>query len=169
MRDVAVGVAGVGRLGREHARILADVEGARLVGVHDVDEERGRSVAAAAGVAFAADLDALLSGCEALVVAVPTAAHHELGRRALAAGLHVLVEKPLAATLEQADELVALAEERGTTLAVGHVERFNAAVRSAEPHLDAPRFIESLRLAPFQPRGIDVNVVLDLMIHDIDL
>jgi len=169
VRAVPVGVAGVGRLGREHARILAGLEGASLVGVHDVDEERGRSVADAAGVPFRPDLGPLLDACEALVVAVPTAAHHGVARRALEAGVHVLAEKPLAASLEEADDLVSLSEDRGLTLAVGHVERFNPAVRSAEPHLDGPRFIESLRLAPFQPRGTDVNVVLDLMIHDIDL
>ena len=169
MRAVPVGVAGVGRLGREHARILAGLEGARLVGVHDVDEGHGRSVAEAAGVPFRPELGDLLDACEALVVAVPTAAHHRVARRALEAGVHVLAEKPLAASLEEADDLVSLSEERGLTLAVGHVERFNPAVRSAEPHLQDPRFIESLRLAPFQPRGTDVNVVLDLMIHDIDL
>jgi len=166
---VAVGVAGAGRLGREHARILAAMEGTRLAGVHDVDGERGRAVAEASGTAFVGGLDALLSECDALVVAVPTAAHHAVARAALASGLHVLVEKPLAATLEEADDLIDVAASGGSTLAVGHVERFNPAVRSAEPHLEAPRFIESLRLAPFQPRGTDVNVVLDLMIHDIDL
>jgi predicted dehydrogenase len=166
---VHAGVVGVGRLGREHARILGEMEGATLVGVHDADPERAALVAGMLDVPSYPDLDALLEGAEAVVVAVPTALHHEVARRALEAGCHALVEKPLARTLEEADDLIALAEARDLRLAVGHVERFNGAIRSSEPYLDGPRFVESLRLAPFQPRGTDVNVVLDLMIHDIDL
>lgn len=168
-RRVAAGVVGVGSLGGEHARVLAELPGAELVGVHDVDAARGEEVAAGTGTAHAASLEELAERAEALVVAVPTGRHHAVARRALRAGCHVLVEKPLAETLPEADELIEMAEDRGLRLGVGHVERFNRAVRSCRPHLRKPRFIESLRLAPFQPRGTDVTVVLDLMIHDIDL
>lgn len=167
--DVSLGVAGVGRLGREHARILAGLGGVRLAGVHDVDADRGRRVAGETGTRHHATLDGLLERVDALVVAVPTSAHHPVARRALEAGCHVLVEKPVAGTLEEADDLIDLAERRGLEMAVGHVERYNPAVRGARGHLEAPRFVESLRLAPFGPRGTDVGVVLDLMIHDIDL
>lgn len=166
---VSVGVAGVGRLGREHARILSELDGTGLGGVHDADGERGRRVAEETGTRHFGSLDDLLDRVDALVVAVPTSAHHAVARSALEAGCHVLVEKPVAGTLEEADDLVDLAERRGLIMAVGHVERYNAAVRGARPHLEAPRFLESLRLAPFAPRGTDVGVVLDLMIHDIDL
>jgi predicted dehydrogenase len=164
-----VGVAGVGRLGREHARILSRLPGAELAGVHDRDTERGRAVAREAGTRHADGLEDLLRDADAVVVAVPTRHHHRVARAALDGGCHVLVEKPVARSLEEADDLISTARERGLTLGVGHVERFNGAVREGIPHLDRPRFLESLRLAPFQPRGTDVTVILDLMIHDIDL
>lgn len=166
---VRVGVAGVGRVGREHARILTDLPEARLAGVHDAAEPRGRQVASELGVRHARTLEELLAECDAVVVAVPTRDHHSVALAALEADRHVLVEKPLAESLEEADDLIAVAEGRGLLLGVGHVERFNGAVRSARPHLEDPRYLESNRLAPFQPRGTDVTVVLDLMIHDIDL
>jgi predicted dehydrogenase len=137
--------------------------------VYDIDADRAGRVAEGVGTCFEADIDALLDVADAVVVAVPTAEHHAVARRALEAGCHVLVEKPLARTLEEADDLVAIAEAQGRTLAVGHIERFNPALRACIPYLEAPRFIESLRLARFQPRGTDVTVILDLMIHDIDL
>jgi predicted dehydrogenase len=169
MARLPVGVIGVGALGHHHARHLAGAEDATLVGVHDTDRARGSAVAGACGVRFYADLDALLADAEAVTVAVPTPAHAEVGLRALERGRAVLMEKPLAATLEEADDLVRAAERRGVPLQVGHVERFNRAVRAARPYLGDPRYLESDRLAPFQPRGTDVAVVLDLMIHDLDL
>ena len=169
MTRVATGVLGVGRLGREHARVLASLPGSRLVGVHDLRPERAETVAQRTDSRAFADPTALLEEATAVVVAVPTPSHHRVAREALEAGCHVLVEKPFTETLDQADDLIRRAEGRGLELRVGHVERFNAAVRSCLPHLERPRFIESLRLAPFQPRGTDVTVVLDLMIHDIDL
>ena len=169
MRPVATGVLGVGRLGREHARVLASLPGSRLVGVHDLRPERAEAVAERTGTRAFTEPDPLLEEAAAVVVAVPTPSHHGVARAALEAGCHVLVEKPFTETLEQADDLIERAEARGLELRVGHVERFNAAVRSCLPHLERPRFIESLRLSPFQPRGTDVTVVLDLMIHDIDL
>ncbi len=169
MARLPVGVIGVGALGHHHARHLAGAEDVTLVGVHDTDRARGSAVAGACGVRFYADLDALLADAEAVTVAVPTPAHAAVGLRALERGRAVLMEKPLAATLEEADDLVRAAERRGVPLQVGHVERFNRAVRAARPYLGEPRYLESDRLAPFQPRGTDVAVVLDLMIHDLDL
>lgn len=169
MRPVRTAVLGVGRLGREHARILSGLAASDLVGVHDRDDARGAEVARRVGTRHFDDPEALLERAEAVVVAVPTSHHHAVGLAALEAGCHVLVEKPFAETLEEADDLIRRAEAGGLELRVGHVERFNGAVRSCLPHLERPRFVESLRLAPFQPRGTDVTVVLDLMIHDIDL
>jgi predicted dehydrogenase len=114
-------------------------------------------------------LAALLDHVDAAVIVVPTRAHYDVAQEALQRGVHLLIEKPIAATLEQADALVSLAREKGALLQIGHVERFNRAVRAAMPYLEKPRFVESERLAPFNPRGTDVAVVLDLMIHDIDL
>ena len=140
-----------------------------FVGFHDARADRAAQVATELGVTAFADLDALIAACDALTIVVPTPAHHAVASRALAAGRHLLVEKPLAVTLAEADELVDLARDRGVILQTGHVERFNRAIRAALPYVDRPRFIESDRLAPFNPRGADVAVVLDLMIHDIDL
>jgi predicted dehydrogenase len=164
-----IGVVGTGALGRHHARHLATLDEARLVGVYDVDDARGRAVAQELGTTTFPDLDALLDRVEAVTVAVPTPAHHAVGLQALERGVPVLMEKPLAATVEEADALIAAADRGGLQLQVGHIERYNRAVRAAEPCLSGPRYIESLRLAPFQPRGTDVAVVLDLMIHDLDL
>lgn len=169
MKPLSAGVVGVGRLGREHARILAELPEARLAGVHDRDRRTGERVARERETRHFDDPEGLFAAADAVVVAVPTVDHHSVARGALAAGCHVLVEKPFTATLEEAEDLIRVAEERDLELRVGHVERFNDAVRAATEHLDRPRFIESLRLAPFQPRGTDVTVVLDLMIHDIDL
>jgi len=164
-----VGVVGVGALGRHHARHLAMLDQVRLVGVCDIDPARAAMVGAELGATAFTDLDGLLAEVEAVTVAVPTPAHAEVGLRALERGVPVLMEKPLAGTLGEADRLIAAAAARGLQLQVGHIERYNRALRAAEPYLDGPRYIESQRLAPFQPRGTDVAVVLDLMIHDLDL
>jgi len=164
-----VGVLGVGSLGFHHARILRDVPGAEMAGVFDASPERTAQVAAELGVRGFASRDELLAGCDAAVIAVPTTLHAEVAMAALDAGVHLLIEKPIASTLEEADRIVARAEEQGVVVATGHVERFNSALRACEQWLDGPQFIESHRLAPFGPRGTDVAVVLDLMIHDIDL
>ena len=164
-----VGVVGVGALGRHHARHLAAIPAARLVGIHDTDIDRATTVAAELGARAYGSLDELLHDVEAISVAVPTVAHAAVGVRALDAGVAVLMEKPLAVTLEEADALIAVAGLRGVQLQVGHIERFNRAIRAAEPYLDGPRYLESQRLSPFQFRGTDVAVVLDLMIHDLDL
>ena len=169
MTDVRVGVIGVGSLGQHHARVYAELAGARLVGVADVDEARAAEVAARHSCRALADYRALVGEVEAVSVAVPTLLHHEIARACLEAGLHVLVEKPLAATVEQARDLVAVAARRNVTLQVGHIERFNSAFRATRGAIKAPTLIECRRWAPFTSRGADVDVVLDLMIHDLDL
>jgi predicted dehydrogenase len=145
------------------------MEEVHLVGVCDIDARRSQKIAAELGTAAFTELDDLLARVEAVTVAVPTPAHAEVGLRALEMSVPVLMEKPLAATLAEADRLIAVAQRRRAQLQVGHIERYNRALRAAEPYLDGPRYLESQRLAPFQPRGTDVAVVLDLMIHDLDL
>jgi predicted dehydrogenase len=167
--SLRIGVAGAGALGYHHTRILRDVPGATLVGFHDARPARAEQVAAELGVRAFPTLEALLDEVDAVSVVVPTPAHFAVAAPALERGRHVLIEKPITTTLEQADALLAIAARTGAVVQIGHVERFNRAVRAALPYVDAPRFIESDRLAPFNPRGSDVAVVLDLMIHDIDL
>lgn len=164
-----IGVIGVGSLGFHHARILREVAGAQMVGVYDANAERAAEVAAELGVRAFHSLDAFLGSVEAAVVAVPTTDHAAVALEALGRGVHLLIEKPIAVTLDEADAILRAADTRGLLVGTGHVERFNSALRACEPYLDGPRFIESHRLAPFNPRGTDVAVVLDLMIHDIDL
>jgi predicted dehydrogenase len=169
MPPVKIGVIGAGALGFHHTRILRDVPGAQLVGFHDSNVERAEKVSAELGVTSFPELEKLLDSVDAVSVVVPTPFHHMVAAPALERGLHVLIEKPIATTLDEADDLLAIARRTGAVLQTGHVERFNRAVRAALPFVEGPRFIESNRLAPFNPRGSDVAVVLDLMIHDIDL
>lgn len=145
------------------------MEDVTFVGFHEANAERAAAVSAELAVVSFADVSALVDACDALTVVVPTPAHHAVAKAALARGRHLLIEKPLTTTLDEADELLAIARENGALIQTGHVERFNRAIRAAMPHVDRPRFLESDRLAPFNPRGSDVAVVLDLMIHDIDL
>lgn len=160
---------GAGALGYHHVRLLRQQPGATLAGFFDSSAERTAKVTSELGVRAFNSLAALLDAVDAAVVVVPTNAHYDVAREALHRGIHLLIEKPIATTIEQADALVAMSKQHKALLQIGHVERFNRAVRAAMPYLDAPRFIESDRLAPFNPRGTDVEVVLDLMIHDIDL
>lgn len=162
-------MVGVGKLGRHHARVVRELDGVAAAGVFDVDAERAGAVAKTLGVAARPSLEALLEASDAVVVAVPTHAHEAVATASARAGVHVFVEKPLAPDLDAADRIVAAAREHGVVLQVGHVERFNPAVLAAAPYLDQPLFVESHRLAPFTPRSLDVAVVLDLMIHDVDL
>lgn len=164
-----VGVMGVGSLGFHHARLLRDIPGALLVGVHDTNPARLAEVGRKLEVPTFADMDALADRVEAAVVAVPTTSHEAVARAVLRKGIHVLVEKPIAPTLQEADRILADAAAVGATVQIGHVERFNGALRACEPYLEEPLFVECHRLAPFAPRGTDVPVVLDLMIHDLDL
>jgi len=166
---IRIGVVGAGALGYHHVRLLRAVDGATLVGFHDARADRAQQVATELGVRAFDSVDALVDACDALTIAVPTPAHHAVAKTALENGRHLLIEKPIAASLAEADDLLAIAKRMGALIQTGHVERFNRAVRAALPFVEAPRFIDSDRLAPFNPRGSDVAVVLDLMIHDIDL
>lgn len=169
MKGVKVGVIGVGALGWHHARHLAAMPEADLVGVYDILPHRAAYVAAQLGIRACASREELLARCQAVTIAVPTSAHAEVGLAALEAGRPALMEKPLAATVGEADRLIDRADASGTLLQVGHIERFNRALRAAVGYLGHPLFIEGERLAPYQPRGTDVPVVLDLMIHELDL
>ena len=168
MSRLRIGVAGVGHFGRYHALKVAASERATLVGVHDPNEERAKAIGWESG---APDLgfDALLAVADALIIAAPAERHHVLAAAALRAGKHVLVEKPIAATLAEADELAALAAAHQCVLQVGHLERFSAAHAALSGRLGAPLYIDAVRIAPFKARGTDVSVILDLMIHDLDL
>ena len=169
MRRFKVAVIGAGFFGGRHAENFAAVDNADLVAVCDLDEARAAEVAAKYGAVACADFRPLLSELDAVSVAVPTAAHFEVARDCLEAGVPVLLEKPMTSTLEEADALIALAEERGLVLQIGHLERFNSAILKLNDLLHRPRFIECRRIASYRPRGTDISVVLDLMIHDIDL
>ena len=164
-----IGVIGAGSLGFHHVRILRDMESVTLAGFVEVADERADHVTAELGVRRHATIESLLDEVDAVTVVVPTPAHFRVASAALEAGKHVFIEKPIAATLAEADELLEIARQNGCIVQIGHVERFNRAVRAALPYVSRPRFIESERLALFSLRGSDVAVVLDLMIHDIDL
>ena len=166
---VRTGVIGAGELGQHHIRILRDLPGADFAGFFESRPERAAQLSQALGVRAFASLDALLDVVDAVTIVVPTRLHFVVAEQVLARGIHALIEKPIAATLDEADAMLRLAKEHGALIQTGHVERFNRAIRAALPYVDVPRFIESNRLAPFNPRGADVAVVLDLMIHDIDL
>ncbi len=169
MTALRAAVVGVGHLGRFHAEKYAALPDAVLVGVVDRDAARAREVAAALGVRVFADHRALAGQVDCVSVAVPTRDHATVARDLLAAGIDVLVEKPLASTVAEAEALVAAAEERGRILQVGHLERFNPALRAARDVVTRPRFLECHRLATFVDRGTDVDVIRDLMIHDLDV
>jgi predicted dehydrogenase len=162
-------VVGVGYLGRFHAQKYAVLKGSELVGIADPAAAARDAVSAELGVTAHADYRELLGRVDAVSIVTPTPYHYTVAKEFLDAGAHVLVEKPMTATVEEGVALVATARRAQRILQVGHLERFNAAVQALQPILTVPRFIESARLAPFKHRGTDVDVVLDLMIHDIDL
>jgi len=166
---IRAGVIGVGYLGRLHVQKLVSFEDVRFVGVHDADPARAAAVAEEFGTEVFADPGELLARVDAVTVAVPTTAHYPVAMRAIRSGVHLLLEKPIAARLREGRALVREAASRGLVFQVGHLERFNNAVREAAAVLREPRFIECHRLGPFGGRGTDVDVVLDLMIHDLDL
>ena len=166
---IPVGVVGVGYAGQYHAEKYALSEKAKLVAVVDVNADRAGEVGKRLGVASLTDYRQLFGRVRCVSIAVPTRLHYEVVRDFLGAGIDVLVEKPMTATLEEGRRLVALAREKGLMLQVGHLERFNPAIRALETVIREPKFVECHRLAPFVERGTDVDVVLDLMIHDIDV
>jgi predicted dehydrogenase len=164
-----VGVVGAGSLGFHHIRILRDLSGLQFAGFMESRSERAQEVAKELGASAHDTLDSLLDASDAVIIVVPTSQHFAVAKAAIARGKHVFIEKPITTTLDEADALLTLAREKGVMIQIGHIERFNQAVRAALPYVSKPRFIDSERLAPFSPRGSDVAVVLDLMIHDIDL
>jgi len=169
MKNINVGVIGVGYLGRFHAQKYAALPGVSLVGVADPNDTQGQRVAEESACKSFKDYNDLLPLVDAVSIAVPTSLHHQVAGRCLDAGIDVLLEKPMTVTLEEADDLIVRAEKNNLILQIGHLERFNPAVQAMEPFLTTPVFIESNRIATFKNRGVDVDVVLDLMIHDIDI
>jgi predicted dehydrogenase len=169
MKKIRAAVIGVGYLGRFHAQKYAQAAGCELVAVADSRQDAGEKVAVEVGTRWVEDYRELLGKVDAVSVVTPTPAHFPITRDFLNAGAHVLVEKPITETVAEAREMIELAASRKRVLQVGHLERFNAAILAAEPYLRSPRFVECVRMAPYRERGTDVNVVLDLMIHDIDI
>lgn len=166
---IKIGVIGVGHLGKLHALQLKEVAEAEFLGIFDIDARRAAEVGRELGIPVFEDFPALLEAAEALSIVTPTTTHFEYARQALSTGRHIFIEKPMTETLEQADELIRLGKEKKLKIQIGHIERFNPAILALEPLEIDPLFIEAHRMANFNPRGTDVAVVLDLMIHDIDL
>ena len=167
--EIRMAVIGVGYLGRHHARILSEFPDVDLVSVVDVNKERAKIVAAETNSRAETNSEKLLGDVDAVILAVPTELHRSVSLPFLRQGIPVLVEKPIAASVEQADEMISEAANSRTILAVGHSERYNPAVAVALPLINEPKFIEVHRLAIFQPRSLDIDVVFDLMIHDLDV
>jgi predicted dehydrogenase len=164
-----VAVIGVGHLGKHHARLLAQIDGATLAAVVDLDRDRAAAAADAASARVSTDYRELFGHVDAVTIAVPTEGHHDIALAFLERGVSVLVEKPMTRTLAEADALIAAAAASGATLAVGHTERYNPAIATVMPFVTTPRFIEVHRLGVFPDRSLDIDVVFDLMIHDLDI
>lgn len=169
MQKVKAGVAGVGAIGQNHARIYAELDHADLVAIYDADAARAQEIAAKYGAQAVGSLPEFAALVEAASVSVPTAYHREVGTQLLDAGVHVMVEKPIADAVDDAKALIDLAHEKQCVLQVGHIERFNPVMAQLEARMTGPRFIESHRLSPFPKRSLDIGVVLDLMIHDLEI
>ncbi len=169
MSKLKVGVIGTGHMGQYHVNVIVNIAGAEVIGCFDTDANRLAEISKRFDIQGFKDMDELIDRSEALIIAVPTVYHYEIAKKCLERGKHVLVEKPMTETVEQARELVELAEQKDLVLQVGHVERFNGAVLELKKVVERPFLIEARRLAPFNPRIADVGVVLDLMIHDLDI
>lgn len=164
-----IGVFGAGHLGKIHIKCWKNIENIDLVGFYDTDPENAKEVSESFGIPFFANDAELIAQCDAIDIVTPTLNHHDSAMKALKAGKHVFIEKPITATLAEAEDILHYSEEHHLKVQIGHVERFNDAYLEAKKYLDNPLFIECHRLAEFNPRGTDVSVVLDLMIHDIDI
>lgn len=169
MEQLSIGVVGVGHLGSLHAKMFAEIPSGHFVGIFDTNQDRAHSLAAEFNVRAFDSCDKLLQHVRAVSIATPTSTHFAIARKAIAAGVHVFIEKPITETPQEAQELIDLAAHHNVKIQVGHIERFNPALLALEKYHLRPMFIESHRLAQFNPRGTDVAVVLDLMIHDIDI
>ena len=169
MNELNVGVVGTGHLGKLHIKMFRDIENCNLVGVHDSNTEQAKLASDKFSVKVFDSLESLLENVNAISIAATTSAHYELAKECLQAGRHIFIEKPITATIQEAEEIVDLANSLNLKLQIGHIERFNPALVSMEKYIIDPKFIQTDRLAQFNPRGTDVAVVLDLMIHDIDI
>ena len=169
MSKLKVGVIGTGHLGKLHTKMFKSIENCELVGIYDANPGQTKAVSDEFGVASFASLDELLKQVDAASIAATTTAHFELAKKCFENGVHVFIEKPITTTIKEAEELVELSENKKLNLQVGHIERFNPALVAMEKYISDPKFIQTDRLAQFNPRGTDVAVVLDLMIHDIDI
>jgi predicted dehydrogenase len=169
MSSVSIGIIGAGRLGTYHARCLASIADATLIGIHDLDDQRSKALAEETNSTSFSNSGQMLSQVDAVIIAADTQYHYDLGMEAVQQDCHVFMEKPITATVEQGNDLIKVARDHGLKIQVGHVERYNRAFRGLQGQSVAPRFIESHRLSQFNPRGTDVAVILDLMIHDLDL
>jgi predicted dehydrogenase len=166
---IKIGLLGAGHLGKIHLKLLKEIPEFQIFGFYDIDSEKSKQVSAEYGVHSFSSSEELISKCDAVDIVTPTLSHHSLAVNALKKSKHVFIEKPLANSLDEAKEIMLLAEKQKLKVQVGHVERFNPAFLSVKHFFDSPMFIETHRLAQFNPRGTDVSVVLDLMIHDIDI
>lgn len=166
---VKAGVVGVGAIGRNHARVYAELESADLVAIYDANHDHAQALAAEFGTEAVATLEELVARVDAASVATPTVTHREVATKLLSAKKHVLVEKPISDSVDDAKAMIDLAAEMGCVLQVGHIERFNPVMSRLEAVLDSPKFIECHRLSPFPQRSLDIGVVLDLMIHDLEI
>jgi predicted dehydrogenase len=166
---IKTAVIGVGHLGQAHARVYDSLEQSELVAVCDINENQGRAIAERHATRYVRDYRELLGQVEAVSIATPTINHHEIALAFLEAGVHVLVEKPIARTLEEADEMIGVAESKNLILQVGHIERFNPAFVALSARVERPRFFEAHRMAVFTPRSLDIDVVMDLMVHELDI
>lgn len=169
MNQIRVGVAGVGAIGKNHARVLGNLGDGILTAIYDTNQAQAEAMAAEFGGTPVSSLDELIALTDAVTVATPTISHFEIGSRLLNAGKHVLIEKPITDNTDEAKQLVELAKSKGCVLQVGHIERFNPVLSLLEARLSQPQFIEAHRLSPFPNRSIDIGVVLDLMIHDLEI
>ena len=167
--SIKVGVIGIGYLGQHHARIYSEIEGAELIALIDIDEEKARKLAGKYNCKSYSDYKNIIDKLDALSIVTPTTSHYEIALNCLRAGKDLLIEKPITVSVAEADELISEAEKKGCVLQVGHIERYNPAVIAVSEMIDKPEFLESERLSPFSGRGTDVDITLDLMIHDIDI
>jgi len=169
MEKLKIGIAGAGHLGKLHAKMFNSIHQCSLTGIYDIDQVHAKAVSEEFGTEVFENMQDLLKETDAVSIAATTSAHYELAKECIKEGKHIFIEKPITATIPQAEEIVKLAEEKDLNLQVGHIERFNPALVSLEQYISDPMFIQTDRLAQFNPRGTDVAVVLDLMIHDIDI
>lgn len=169
MNKLKVGIIGTGHLGKLHIKMFKSIENCELVGVYDSNPEQAKAVSSELNIQSTSSVEDLLKKVDAVSIAATTTAHHELAKKCFESGVHVFIEKPITATIKEAEELVEISERKNLNLQVGHIERFNPALVAMEKYIYEPKFIQTDRLAQFNPRGTDVAVVLDLMIHDIDI